>query len=241
MPDRARHRDRAPSRSTRARRPRLAGGAARATRTLADASVDDALRGSTARCAPTARRGATPTCATCRAERALVVAVGYGSGDARGRRPLRRGLGAAARRRPAVKRSMEAPEERFAALLGGRERGARVARSWCCAPAPTWTPGGPARPRCRRAWRWRRCSPSSDAGPRAELRRPTASVGDAANAALRGELGADELARRSRRRSSAMEARAARAAASAPEQPRRLEPAYATQGRGSYPPSAASS
>jgi hypothetical protein len=54
------------------------------------------------------------------AERALVVRVGYGSGEevAGGRFLDARELPRAAGRR--VKRSMEAPEERFAALLSGR-------------------------------------------------------------------------------------------------------------------------
>ena len=55
------------------------------------------------------------------AERALVVRIGYGSGEevADGRYGEALELPRFAGRR--VKRSMEAPEERFAALLGGRE------------------------------------------------------------------------------------------------------------------------
>jgi hypothetical protein len=55
------------------------------------------------------------------AERALVVRIGYGSGDevAEGRFAECMELPAQGRRRP--RRSMEAPEERFAALLSGRE------------------------------------------------------------------------------------------------------------------------
>ena len=54
-------------------------------------------------------------------DRALVVRIGYGSGDevADGRFDEAIELPRFVRRR--VKRSMEAPEERFAALLGGRE------------------------------------------------------------------------------------------------------------------------
>jgi hypothetical protein len=54
-------------------------------------------------------------------ERALVVRVGYGSGEevAEGRFSECVALPRSGRRRP--RRSMEAPEERFAALLGGRE------------------------------------------------------------------------------------------------------------------------
>ena len=55
------------------------------------------------------------------AERALVVRVGYGSGEevAYGRYGECLELPSSGARRP--RRSMEAPEERFAALLGGRE------------------------------------------------------------------------------------------------------------------------
>jgi hypothetical protein len=55
------------------------------------------------------------------ASRALVARVGYGSGDevADGRFGDAREVSLSGRDRP--RRSMEAPEERFAALLGGRE------------------------------------------------------------------------------------------------------------------------
>jgi hypothetical protein len=54
-------------------------------------------------------------------ERSLVARVGYGSGDelVEGRFGEAREVPLGGRRRP--RRSMEAPEERFAALLGGRE------------------------------------------------------------------------------------------------------------------------
>jgi hypothetical protein len=71
-----------------------------------------------------AQRAATadPYAADVSVERSLVTRVGYGHGDvvADGRFGEAFELPRAARRR--VKRSMEAPEERFAALLGGRER-----------------------------------------------------------------------------------------------------------------------
>ena len=56
------------------------------------------------------------------ASRALVTRIGYGRGDAvaDGRFAAAFELPGGARRR--ARRSMEAPEERFAALLGGRER-----------------------------------------------------------------------------------------------------------------------
>ena len=55
------------------------------------------------------------------ADRALVVRIGYGSGDevAEGRFGDAREIPVSGPRR--ARRSMEAPEERFAALLGGRE------------------------------------------------------------------------------------------------------------------------
>ena len=64
---------------------------------------------------------ADPYVAEVSRERALVVRVGYGSGEevADGRFGEAVELPRSARGR--VKRSMEAPEERFAALLGGRE------------------------------------------------------------------------------------------------------------------------
>lgn len=70
-----------------------------------------------------AHRAATadPYVAEVSQERALVVRIGYGSGDevADGRYGEAVELPRFVGRR--VKRSMEAPEERFAALLGGRE------------------------------------------------------------------------------------------------------------------------
>jgi hypothetical protein len=64
---------------------------------------------------------ADPYVAEVSADRALVVRVGYGSGEdvAEGRFGEAVELPRSGGRR--VKRSMEAPEERFAALLGGRE------------------------------------------------------------------------------------------------------------------------
>jgi hypothetical protein len=64
---------------------------------------------------------ADPYVAEVSADRALVVRIGYGSGDdvASGRYGEAVELPRSGDRQ--VKRSMEAPEERFAALLGGRE------------------------------------------------------------------------------------------------------------------------
>jgi len=71
-----------------------------------------------------ARRAATadPWLADVSAERALVARIGYGRGEAvaEGRFGEAVELQRAGARR--VKRSMEAPDERFAALLGGREQ-----------------------------------------------------------------------------------------------------------------------
>jgi hypothetical protein len=65
---------------------------------------------------------ADPYAADVSAERSLVTRIGYGLGEAlaEGRFAEAFELRPAAPRR--LKRSMEAPEERFAALLGGRER-----------------------------------------------------------------------------------------------------------------------
>jgi hypothetical protein len=85
-----------------------------------DAEVDSAV--TVLNRALRAHRAATadPYVAEVSRERALVVRVGYGSGDevADGRYGEAIELPRGGRR---VKRSMEAPEERFAALLGGRE------------------------------------------------------------------------------------------------------------------------
>ena len=87
-----------------------------------------------------------------------------------------------------AKRSMEAPEERFAALLGGREQ-PLVARSWCCAPAPTSTPGRP-----REAALQARVALEALLAERGALAEHRGAVGDAANAALLGELDAADAA-----------------------------------------------
>jgi hypothetical protein len=85
-------------------------------------TVDDAVR--TLNRALRARRAATadPWLAEVSAERALVARIGYGRGEAiaEGRFGEALELPRAGARR--TKRSMEAPEERFAALLGGREK-----------------------------------------------------------------------------------------------------------------------
>jgi hypothetical protein len=86
------------------------------------AAVDDALR--LLNRALRARRAATadPWLAEVSADRALVTRIGYGRGDAiaEGRYGEALELPRGGARR--VRRSMEAPEERFAALVGARER-----------------------------------------------------------------------------------------------------------------------
>jgi hypothetical protein len=88
----------------------------------AQLAVEGALR--TLNRALRARRAATadPWLADVSAERALVTRIGYGRGEAvaEGRFGEAIELPRAGARN--VKRSMEAPEERFAALLGARER-----------------------------------------------------------------------------------------------------------------------
>jgi hypothetical protein len=87
-----------------------------------DAELDNALR--ILNGALYARRAATadPWLTEVSADRALVVRIGYGRGEAvaEGRFGEALELPRAGTRR--VKRSMEAPEERFAALLGAREQ-----------------------------------------------------------------------------------------------------------------------
>jgi hypothetical protein len=87
-----------------------------------DAELDAALR--ILNRALYARRAATadPWLAEVSAERALVVRIGYGRGEAVAEGRFGDALELPRGRRRRVKRSMEAPEERFAALLGARER-----------------------------------------------------------------------------------------------------------------------
>jgi hypothetical protein len=65
---------------------------------------------------------ADPYVADVSAERALAVRVGYGLGDAVAEGRFREALELAVPGPRRARRSMEAPEERFAALLGGREQ-----------------------------------------------------------------------------------------------------------------------
>jgi len=119
-------------------------------------------------------------------DNALVARVGYGGGEAVAEGRFGEALELRPRRRR-VKRSMEAPEERFAALLGGRER-ALVGEELVLRARADLDAG-----RSREAALQARVALEAliaelDGGP-AGLADHRAPVGDAANAALRGELG----------------------------------------------------
>jgi hypothetical protein len=134
---------------------------------------------------------ADPWLAEVSADRALVARVGYGSGEAvaEGRFGEALELPRAGARR--VKRSMEAPDERFAALLGGRETA--LAGEELVLRARADLAGGRAREAALQA----RVAlealvaelPSAEA--LADFR---GAVAEAAGAALRGELDAAETA-----------------------------------------------
>jgi hypothetical protein len=153
--------------------------------------LDGALR--TLNRALRATRAATadPWLAEVSAERALVARIGYGRGEAvaEGRYGECVELPRPGARR--VKRSMEAPEERFAALLGGRTD-ALVGEELVLRARADLAAGRP-----REAALQARVAleallaelPGAEAV--AELR---GSVAEAAGAALRGELGAAETA-----------------------------------------------
>ena len=149
-----------------------------------DAEVESAL--SVLNRALRAHRAATadPYVAEVSRERALVVRVGYGSGEevADGRFgeavELPRFTGAR------VKRSMEAPEERFAALLGGREE-IHPAEELVLRARADLNAGRPAEAalQCRVAIEALLATPGSD-----ELASHREAVAVAANAALRGKV-----------------------------------------------------
>jgi hypothetical protein len=120
---------------------------------------------------------------------ALVARIGYGSGE-----EAAEGRFAEAwempRERRRTRRSMEAPEERFAAILGGRDR--PLAGEELVLRARADLDAGRTREAAleARVALEALLAELSDAGGLADQR---AAVGDAANAALRGELG-EELA-----------------------------------------------
>jgi hypothetical protein len=152
----------------------------------ARATLDDALR--TLNRALRARRAATadPWLADVSDERALVARIGYGRGEAvaEGRFGEALELPRAGARR--TRRSMEAPEERFAALLGGRDQ-ALVAEELVLRARADLEAGRP-----REAALQARVALEALIAELAEraatLGEHRSAVGDAANAALRGEL-----------------------------------------------------
>lgn len=149
------------------------------------AALDDAVR--TLNRALRARRAATadPWLSEVSAERALVARIGYGRGEAVAEGRFGEALELPRAGAQRVKRSMEAPEERFAALLGGRQQ-ALVAEELVLRARADLTAGCP-----REATLQARVALEAliaelpREGALAELRRP---IGEAANAALRGEL-----------------------------------------------------
>jgi hypothetical protein len=125
------------------------------------------------------------------AERALVARVGYGSGEAiaEGRFGEAFELPRAGARR--VKRSMEAPEERFAALLGAREQ-ALVAEELVLRARADLAAGRPREAALQaRVALEALIAELPEAAALGELR---GAVAEAASAALHGELDAAETA-----------------------------------------------
>jgi hypothetical protein len=123
-------------------------------------------------------------------DKALAVRIGFGAGEqvADGRYASAWELPQEARAR--AKRSMEAPEERFAAILGGRER--VLACEGLVLRARADLDGG--RPR-EAALQARVALEALLAElPGTDLARDREPVGEAANAALRGELSTDSEA-----------------------------------------------
>jgi hypothetical protein len=151
------------------------------------AALDGALR--TLNRALRARRAATadPWLGEVSAGRALVARIGYGHGEAVAEGRFGEALELprpGGRRR--VKRSMEAPEERFAALLGARERALAGEELVLRARADLET--GHVREaalQARVALEALMAELGNEAENLAEHRR---AAGEAANAALRGEL-----------------------------------------------------
>jgi hypothetical protein len=124
-------------------------------------------------------------------ERALVVRVGYGSGEAiaEGRFGEALELPRAGARR--VKRSMEAPEERFAAMLGARAE-ALAGEELVLRARADLAAGRPREAALQaRVALEALVAELPDAGPLPDLR---SAVAAAAGAALRGELDAAETA-----------------------------------------------
>jgi hypothetical protein len=151
-----------------------------------------------------ARRAATadPWLSEVSAERALVARIGYGRGEAvaEGRFGEALELPRAGARR--VKRSMEAPEERFAALLGAREK-ALVGEELVLRARADLAAGRPREAALQaRVALEALIAELPDGEALHEWRGP---VGEAANASLQGEL-AEEAAEGVERAVAAMEA-----------------------------------
>jgi hypothetical protein len=155
----------------------------------ARAALDEAVR--TLNRALRARRAATadPWLAEVSDERALVARIGYGRGEAvaEGRFGEALELPRPGARR--TKRSMEAPEERFASLLGGRVE-PLVAEELVLRARADLEAGRPreAALQARIALEALIAELDDDGAALAEHR---AGVGEAANAALHGKLGLD--------------------------------------------------
>jgi hypothetical protein len=159
----------------------------RANDSAMEEELDEALR--VLNRALRAHRAATadPWLGEVSAERALVARIGYGRGEAvtEGRYGEALELPRAGARR--VKRSMEAPEERFAALLGARLE-ALVGEELVLRARADLAAGRPREAALQaRVALEALIAELPDAASLPEFRR---AVGDAANACLRGELDA---------------------------------------------------
>jgi hypothetical protein len=139
-----------------------------------------------------AQRAATadPYIAEVSAERALVVRIGYGSGDEVADGRFGEAVELPRRAGGRVKRSMEAPEERFAALLGGREE-IHPAEELVLRARADLNAGRPAEAalQCRVAIEALLASAGSD-----ELASHREVVAAAANAALSGRMPGEHAA-----------------------------------------------
>jgi len=155
-----------------------------------DAELDAALR--VLNRALRARRAATadPYLAEVAAAHALATRVGYGPGEAvaDGRYGEALELPGGGGRRP--RRSMEAPEERYAALLGARDQ-ALVGEELVLRARADLGAGRPREAALQARVALEALIAELGSAPAATLGEHRASVGEAANAALRGELPAE--------------------------------------------------
>jgi len=152
----------------------------------AEAEIDDAVRDLNGAIRGHRAAAADPHARDVSQAHALVVRVGYGAGEevAEGRFSDAWEL---PRDRARTRRSMEAPEERFAALLGGRERPLACEELVLRARADL----DAGRPR-EAALQARIALEAILAElPSEELEDDRAAIGDAANAALRGDPSPD--------------------------------------------------